>query len=178
MTCPSKLVFDRITFRQIIWPKLFRLFELLSAFRQKQPVSAERQLFRQKQLFWQRHFISAERAYFGRNSLFLQNNLISAVSAEYSASAEIEACRNAETAKSLFRSDTISNCHSNSKLNAIPDAADAVLVPEVLDEAGLLRRDKVALEALELLLRLRPALLIPSQISAIRTDKVGEEIQG
>ena len=53
-----------------------------------------------------------------------------------------------------------------------------MLVPEVLDEAGLRRSDKFALEALELLLRLRPALLLASQIStiwAISANRVVED---
>ena len=45
----------------------------ITCFGRKTTVSAERLLFRQKQLFWQRHFISAETAYFGRNILFRQN---------------------------------------------------------------------------------------------------------
>ena len=70
-----------------------------------QIVSAERQLFRHKQSFWKRHSISAEIACFTRITLFRP------VSAEYSASAKIKACRNAKTVKILFLTRTFPLYH-------------------------------------------------------------------
>ena len=110
-TCFGKL-FGRIFGRNCFgFSSFFRHFGRNNLFWQKEncfgrktTVSAERILFRQKQLFWQRHFISAETAYFGRNRVFRQNKFISASFGRIFRG--MLQRRNAETAKSLFRSDT------------------------------------------------------------------------